>query len=65
MLITRLLILVGGPVVGRYAPKRVVMGSTPFPTRLGQTSPEITPSQVVVQLRGMYPMIDAQVIVRT
>ena len=63
---------VDGPVVGRYAPNRVVMGLAPSPARLVRTFPKITTSQVVVQLRGMYPMIGAtlkseygQVIVKT
>ena len=59
-------------MVGRYAPNGMVTGLTHSPARLVQTSLEIIPSQVVVHLRGMYPMIgttlkseNGQVIVRT
>ena len=52
-----MILLVGGPLIGHYAPNGVVMGPVPFPARLVRTFPETTPSQVIVQLRGIYPMI--------
>ena len=64
--------LVGEPVVGCYASNGVVMGLIPSPARLVWASSKITSSQVVVQLRGMYPTIGAtlksengKVVVRT
>ena len=46
-------------MVARYAPDGMTVGLTPSPARLVWTLPEINTSQVVVQLRDMYPMIGA------